>query len=263
MSFDPIYLHDVVPYNKGGNMPAPPDWRDLQKSLTSIVSALRGEDLTTALSLAEDLQYRFDHGNEIEEYMDKSYELISHLHGAIRDTYDALQQWDPHEYNEEETERLVEEVSSSLGRGLPSSKYLGDMSSTSWFNFEVTRLISGYPELKSLFMEYMLDDIYLGTFGDVREKYCKLLVSGNGSLRIELHDVKAGTGSVLTFSSGGEVVTKGPKDTSVFKISLSEFKGFFVEWWRPTKEEVSLFQMMYPGSNFDVLLFFKDKLPKP
>lgn len=253
-SFDAVFLHGVMDYSRGANpSPTLPDFKDLQKRLGYLQSLGDATDMgLEADSIARD----FDFDNEIEQYVEKSYEKIAFLHRGVRDACaDLIQNWDPDDMTREEMVKFVENLQNNLEEYLPEAVLMRDVT-YSWFGYEVAPFIRAHHALNNVLLSYQTnDDQYHSSLND----------TGLGKL-----EVKAGQHGILTlsttwtpgklvFSSDKKILlSTGKPNDSVFSMPIADFSKFFEYWATPTEEEIALFDVLYPGADWTVLRYLRD-----
>ncbi|ARB11597.1 hypothetical protein CB7_123 [Pectobacterium phage vB_PatM_CB7] len=257
-SFDAIFLHGVMDYTRGSKpSPSIPDFKDLQKRLSDAQRCSDDSDLISDLSnIASD----FDFDNEIEQYVDKSYEVIDHLHRGIRDACSNLvQNWDPDNMTRDEMVAFVESLHNGLEECLPESVGMKSVA-MSWFGYEVATFIQAHHALNHVLLSYhTTDDQYHSLLRDDKLGTLNVKAGQNGVLTLEAQ-WKPGR---LIFTSDKKIVLSDGSPTGrVFSMPITEFSKHFEYWATPTDEEISFFDVLHPGADWTVLRYLRDYIAK-
>lgn len=253
-AFDAIFLHGVMDYSQGAR-PSPnlPDFTDLQKRLGYLQGLGDATDMVyEAKSIASD----FDFDDEIEKYVDKSYEKIDFLHRGVRDACaDLTQNWDPDNMTRDQMITFVENLHDNLEGYLPESVSMRNIH-MSWFRFEVGKFIHAHHALNNVLLSYhTTDDQYHSSLRDDALGKLDIKVGQHGVLTLTTR-WKPGK---LVFSSDKKILlsTGNPKD-SIFAMPIEDFSKNFENWATPTEEEIALFDVLYPGADWTVLRYLRD-----
>lgn len=252
-SIDAVFLHGVIDYSRGAKpSPTIPDFKDLQKRLGE---AKRygdndcGEELD---SIARD----FDFDNELEEYTDRSYEVINYLHSGVRDACnDLTQNWDPDNMTRDQMITFLENLQDNLEGYLPKPVGMKAIA-FAWFGYEVATFIQAHHALNNTQLSYhTTDDQYHSILRDEDLGKLEIKVGQNGILTLTTRR-KPGR---LVFSSNRKILlsTGNPKD-SIFAMSVEDFSKNFENCATPTEEEIALFDVLYPGADWTVLRYLRD-----
>lgn len=253
-AFDPIFLHGVMDYSRGAK-PAPsiPNFRDLQSRLSSAKSCSNDPHLSGDLdSIAID----FDFDNEIEQYVDKSYQVIDHLHRGIRDACaNLIQNWDPDNMTRDEMVMFVDRLQDNLEECLPESVGMKDKA-FAWFGYEVGSFIQAHHALNHVLLSYhTTDDQYHSSLRDDKLGTLDIKVGQFGLLALQTTWVPG----KLVFSGDKKIIlsTGNPND-KVFAMPVVDFSKHFECWATPTEDEIALFDVVYPGADWTVLRYLRD-----
>ena len=240
-------------YTRGAKpSPTLPDFKDLQQRLSDAKQYGDNDCAQELESIARD----FDFDNEIEQYVDKSYEKIDFLHRGVRDACaDLIQNWDPDNMTREEMVTFVERLHNNLEEYLPQSVGMRHVAMP-WFGYEVGTFIQAYHALNNVFLSYHTTD----------DQYHSLLRDDKlGDLNI-----KAGQSGVLTlatrwkpgrliFSSDKRIILSDGSPTGrAFSMPITEFSKNFEYWATPTEDEIALFDVLHPGADWTVLRYLRD-----
>lgn len=254
-SFDAIFLHGVMDYSRGAK-PSPilPDFKDLQKRLSD---AKRHGDNDCAQEL-DSIASDFDFDDELEQYVEKSYDKIDLLHRGIRDACASLtQEWDPDNMTRDEMIAFVEKLQSNLEENLPSSKTMKDVAHA-WFGYQVGKFIHNYHALKFMPISYHTDDMYHGYLRDDAMGRLSIKACSNGILRFD-SEWKPGH---MVFTSDNKIVlsSKDPsrQKSGAFVMPVTDFMSHFENWAEPLEEEIALFDVVHPGADWTVLRYLRD-----
>lgn len=255
-SFDAIFLHGVMDYSRGAK-PSPnlPDFKDLQKRLSGVQ---RCADLDDVIDDVKGIASDFDFDDEIEQYVDKSYDKIDLLHRGIRDACASLtQEWDPDNMTRDEMIAFVEKLQSNLEENLPSSKTMKDVAHA-WFGYQVGTFIHNYHALKFMPISYHTDDMYHGYLRDDAMGRLSIKACSNGILRFD-SEWKPGH---MVFTSDNKIVlsSKDPsrQKSGAFVMPVTDFMCHFENWAEPLEEEIALFDVVHPGADWTVLRYLRD-----
>lgn len=252
-SFDAIFLHGVIDYARGAKpSPTIPDFKDLQKRLSDAQRCSQDDNLVDDLkSIASD----FDFDDEIEQFVDKSYEKIDHLHRGVRDACaDLIQNWDPDNMTRDEMVSFVENLQNNLEEYLPESRSMRHVA-MSWFGYEVGSFIQAHHALNNALLSYhTTDDQYHSLLRDDKLGTLNIKAGQNGVLTLE-SQWKPGK---LIFTSDRRVVLSDRSPTGrVFSMPITEFMGHFEYWATPTEEEIAFFDVLHPGADWTVLRYLR------
>jgi hypothetical protein len=255
-SFDAIFLHGVMDYSRGAKpMPAIPDFKDLQKRLSGVQ---RCADLDDVVDDVKGIASDFDFDDEIEQYVEKSYDKIDLLHRGIRDACASLnQEWDPDNMTRDEMIAFVEKLQGNLEENLPSSKTMKDVAHA-WFGYQVGTFIHNYHALKFMPISYHTDDMYHGYLRDDAMGRLSIKACSNGILRFD-SEWKPGH---MVFTSDNKIVlsSKDPsrQKSGAFVMPVADFMSHFENWAEPLEEEIALFDVVHPGADWTVLRYLRD-----
>lgn len=261
-SFDAIFLHGVMDYARGARpSPTVPDFKSLTKRLGDVQSIAENEDSEAAddiSSIASD----FDFDNELEMYVEKSYETIDQLHSGIRDACASLnQEWDPDNMTRDEMVAFVEKLQSNLEENLPYSKTLKDVAHA-WFGYQVGQFVHNSHPLKFMTVNYHTDDMYHGYLRDDAMGRLSVKACANGILRFD-SEWKPG---YMVFTQDNKIVlrSKDPsrQKTGAFAMPVTDFMSHFENWAEPLEEEIALFDVLHPGADWTVLRYLRDYMDK-
>lgn len=255
--FDAIFLHKVMNYSRGCSpTPEIPDWKDLQRRLSAIEREVIGEDNRDVVSDIKDLASDFDYDDELEEYLEKSYERIDFLHKGIRDACDNLTKvWDPCNMTRDEMVAFVSTLQQDLEEYLPESVSMRNIS-MSWFGYEVAGFIQAHPALNNTLLSYhTTDDQYHSLLRDDRQGSLKIKAGQDGVLTLE---VQWTPGKLIFTGDRKIVVSDGSPTGKAFAMPVVEFIKNFEYWAKPTEEEIALFDVIYPGADWTVLRYLRD-----
>lgn len=257
-SFDAIFLHGVMDYARGARpSPTIPDFKDLTKRLGDVQSTLENED-SEAASDVGGIASDFDYDNELETYVEKSYETIDLLHRGIRDACAQLSQdWDPDNMTRDEMVQFVETLQGNLEENLPGSKSMKDIAH-SWFGYHVGTFVHQHLSLRNSILGYRTDDMYHGYLRDDKLGRLNIKACSGGTLRLET-DWLPGN---LVFTSDNKIVLgdNNPltRKASLFAMPLVEFMSHFEDWAFPTDDEIALFDVLHPGADWTVFKYLRD-----
>lgn len=257
-SFDAIFLHGVMDYSRGARPgPAIPDFKDLTKRLGDVQSTLENEDSEAAGDVSN-IASDFDYDNELEVYVDRSYETIDNLHRGIRDACAMLSQdWDPDNMSRDEMVQFVETLQGNLEENLPGSKFMKDIAHA-WFGYYVGAFVHQHHHLRSSILGYRTDDMYHGYLRDDKLGRLNIKACSGGTLRLET-DWLPGN---LVFTSDNKIVLgdNNPltRKAALFAMPLVEFISHFEDWAFPTDEEMALFDVLHPGADWTVFKYLRD-----
>lgn len=259
-AFDAIFLHEVMDYSRGAKPnPTVPDFKDLQKRLGDIQGATEAYDDDTTSDYVRNLASDFDYDNELEMYVDKSYETIDLLHRGIRDACASLnQEWDPDNMSRDQMIAFVEKLQGKLEENLPCPKILKDVAHA-WFGYHVGQFIHNFHALKFMAVNYHTDDMYHGYLRDDADGRLNITACSNGTLRLETEWIEG----CMIFTSDNKIALGGkmwkltPKK-SMFAMPLVEFMSHFEDWSHPTDDEIALFDVLHPGADWTVFKYLRD-----
>ncbi|MCL6408165.1 hypothetical protein EXT70_21340, partial [Dickeya dadantii] len=241
-------------YTRGAKpSPTIPDFKDLQKRLSDAQRCPQDDNLVDDLkSIASD----FDFDDEIEQFVDKSYEKIDHLHRGVRDACaDLIQNWDPDNMTRDEMVSFVENLQNNLEEYLPESRSMRHVA-MSWFGYEVGSFIQTHHTLNNALLSYhTTDDQYHSLLRDDKLGTLNIKAGQNGVLTLEAQ-WKPGR---LIFTSDKKIVLSDGSPTGrVFSMPITEFSKCFEYWATPTEEEISFFDVLHPGADWTVLRYLRD-----
>lgn len=250
--FDPVFLHKVAEYRRGATLPEAPDWKSLQKELSLAEWEAHDESALQTVSKIKDIASNWDHGKDLEGYLDESHRVIQSLHCTIRDACDQLTHWDPEAMSREEMISFVSDLESDLVQALPQGETLGTMRKDGWFHWETGQIILGYPFLKGLYLSYDLDDVFRGTL--ISDKHGPMLITvcSQGVLRMDIE------GSALVFTSDDKISLQDKVKGKSTVLRSQDFKDHFEEWWKPSEEEISLFDVLHGETSWTVLRYLRE-----
>lgn len=252
-SFDAIFLHGVMDYTRGAKpSPTVPDFKDLQKRLSDAQRYGDNDCADELKSIASD----FDYDDEIERYVDKSYEKIDFLHRGVRDACaDLVQNWDPDNMTRDEMVTFVENLQNNLEEFLPESAGMRGIS-MSWFGYEVGTFIQEHHALNNVLLSYhTTDDQYHSILRDDKLGTLNIKAGQGGVLTLE---AQWRPGKLIFTSDKKIVVSDGTPTGRVFSMPVVEFMKHFEYWATPTEEEISLFDVLHPGADWTVLRYLRD-----
>lgn len=257
-SFDAIFLHGVMDYSRGAKpSPTIPDFKDLQKRLGDLRRCDDLEDISDDLkSIASD----FDFDNEIEQYTERSYDVIDRLHSGVRNACDDLtQNWDPDNMTREEMVKFVENLQNNLEEYLPGSKSMREVA-ISWLGYEVGSFVKEHHALNNVLLSHhTTDDMYHSSLRDEKQGRLDIKVGQGGVLVLESQWAPG----KLTFTSDKKIVmSKGMHKGNGhrgdnFVMPITEFMKHFECWATPTEEEIELFDVLHPGADWTVMRYLR------
>lgn len=247
--FDAIFLHNVVDYNRSADLPEVPNFSHLQKRLSDAVNEALQEEAYQTESNLRDIASDYDFDDSLGEYVDRSADAIQELHEVIRDANDLLSHWDPENMDRQAMIDFVEKLKDELEEGLPNSYHLNHMIKEAWFHHLANYGVGSYDFLRQVFMIYQPDDTYRGSVFCNSEGRIEIRACSKGVLRF---DMTWRPGS-LVFTSDERISLKGAEDKPNFVMKLWEFKNYFVDFMRPTEDEIALFDVLHPGADWTVL----------
>lgn len=255
-SFDAIFLHGVSDYSKGTDpIPEMPNWKNLQKRLGEVEDTLRSEWQSNE-SIAEhvkDIASDFDFDSSLEEFAHSAKNCINHLHQGIRDaSHDLNTNWDPDEMTRDQMVAFVENLKNDLESYLPESHRMKDVV-IGWYGYEVGRFVQEYHPLAQSWIYYAHDDTYMGGLQDPKLGDLNIKACASGILRLTTQWVPGS----LYFTSDRKIFMGGPGKES-FVMAVEEFKTYFEDWKRPTEEEIGLFDVLHPGTDWSVFRYLRD-----
>lgn len=256
--FDAVFLHGVLDYRKSASMPEVPDFKSLQRRLVEAQNQADrledGDDLASEISgIASD----FDFDEDLANYVDASEDKIQSLHNTVRDVFWKLEKTDLESLTRDEMIDLLGTVHNDLLNGAcPDHKSFRDMMRAMWVSYPTSSSLQSFPFFNTLWMNPTWDDHYCGTVTGFKERGpLKVDMYARGSLRMEL----VWTPATLIFTSDEKIgLFDGVKDNKTFVMAIRDFREYFVDWLRPTEEEIALFDVLHPGADWQVLRYLRD-----
>lgn len=258
-SFDAVFLHGVMDYTRGAKPSPPiPDFKDLTKRLGNAQTHAEGDNCSELADDISRIASDFDYDDELETYVDRSYETIDQLHRGIRDACHSLaHEWDPDNMTRDEMIKFVETIQGNLEDNLPGSKYMKYVAH-SWFGYQVGTFIHQHVNLRGVRLSYHTDDMYHGYLRDDAMGRLNITACSGGTLRLETEWIPGS----MVFTSDNKIVL-GDQDPAtrkgkLFVMNLVDFASHFDNWAAPTEEEISLFDVIHPGADWSVLRYIRD-----
>lgn len=237
-----VYLYGLVAPNGGyDNMPDVPDFDDINKRCQGIINDISGEDYDSASKAAADLASDYSMGTELKEYVESSRVEIQGFHDSLVEAHNILDRGIDN-LSEAYLRDLIEDALCVIGRALPSSKFGDDMIYPAFHCWYATQMISNFICVRRGLFNYEKDGSY------------KLVLNNRG-----LSCVITTNGTTLSFAlSNGKSLKISREGDLVFHntmIRAYDFSRHFDVWYKPTQEERGLYDILYPGVDWDVFDF--------
>lgn len=250
MGLKAIFLHDVVKYRRGAQLPEVPNFQLFRKKIEDAIRRIKFEDYDDAIDILNDLSSELDIDSELSDYVERSEEVIQTLHDDWKDTRKSLEVWqEPNDLSRVDMVKLIDAVDETTYRQTPDTYQLREMANNGWFHFSTNKFILGTYLLGTVRMEWNGDDAYHGELVMASHGKMIIIASGDGVLRLRL----VHTGETLVFTHDEKIYTLNEAGES-FTMTMPRFREFFETWYDPTQEEKDLFAVVHP-SNITWALF--------
>lgn len=253
--FDAIFLHGVTEYSRNASLPDVPDFKSLQSRLSDAETwaGQLDDGLASDISgIASD----FDFDSSLSDYVGNSEEKIQSFHAATRNMLWQLKDSDYGTMTKDQMVDLLSSLYDQLIDIAPNDKSFNDMMRGMWVAYPASSALASFSFLNRMWMSATRDDHYVGYVHGFEERgSLKVDMYTRGSLRMEL----LWTPATLIFTSDQKIAMfDGVTDNKTFAMDVYTFRSFFVDWLRPTEEEIALFDVIHPGADWQVLRYLRD-----